>query len=230
MLSKRLKRVADYLQHPVYFADIGSDHAYLPCYICREDPEAKAIAGEVNDGPYNRAKKTVEENELTDRIQVRKGNGLEIISPKDLLNQITIAGMGGKLIRSILDKDKEKLMNVTRLILQPNIDADLLRGWLVNNYYHIAAEEILEEDGYIYEILVADKVNEKAVLTEKERLFGPKLLMERNKVFLKKWKSEREKRIKLLESMKKAKQVPSDKIAHWEKEIQMIEEVISPYD
>ncbi|MFC4404194.1 tRNA (adenine(22)-N(1))-methyltransferase [Gracilibacillus xinjiangensis] len=225
MLSKRLKKVANNLRKPIYFADIGSDHAYLPCYICAEDPEAKAIAGEVNEGPFKRAQKTVRENDLTDRIQVRKGNGLEIIKMDDPINQITIAGMGGKLIKSILEQGKDKLGNVERLILQPNIDANIVREWLMENSYQITEEEIIEEDGYIYEIIVADKVTSITFLKRDEVLFGPKLLQEKNPVFIKKWTLEREKRLKLLYSMKKAKQLPDEKIAQWENDIRLIEEV-----
>lgn len=101
MLSERLQKIAKYLEDPVIFADIGSDHAYLPCYVCLHNNQAKAIAGEINKGPFLRAKQTVREYQLTAQIEVRKGNGLDVIEPGEV-NQITIAGMGGKLIRDIL--------------------------------------------------------------------------------------------------------------------------------
>ena len=75
---------------------------------------------------------------------------------------ITIAGMGGTLITSILEQGKEKLSKVHRLILQPNISAISIRVWLLQNGWELVAEEILEEDGKIYEILVAEKGMESA--------------------------------------------------------------------
>ncbi|MDY0396706.1 tRNA (adenine(22)-N(1))-methyltransferase TrmK [Virgibacillus halophilus] len=58
-LSKRLETVASFVDANQLCADIGSDHAYLPCYICQQNSGARAIAGEVNAGPFNSARHTV---------------------------------------------------------------------------------------------------------------------------------------------------------------------------
>ncbi|MGP4042418.1 tRNA (adenine(22)-N(1))-methyltransferase [Gracilibacillus sp. D59] len=229
MLSKRLEQVAEYLKEPIHFADIGSDHAYLPCYVCLRHEHATAIAGEVNQGPLERAKQTVREHGLSDRIQVRKGNGLEVIK-KEEVNQITIAGMGGKLIRTILEEGKSKLHGVSRLILQPNIDAQIVREWLMDHQYKIVAEDIILEDGYIYEIIVSEYWNEPLDLSEKDLFFGPYLLKEKSQVFYKKWFHEKEKRLKLINQMKQAKHLPVEKINKLETEMEWIREVIADDD
>ncbi|WP_058307425.1 tRNA (adenine(22)-N(1))-methyltransferase [Gracilibacillus massiliensis] len=226
MLSNRLKQLANYLKEPINFADIGSDHAYLPCYVCQQHPTAKAIAGEINQGPFERARQTVLEYQLMDQVDVRKGNGLSVIEPGEV-QQVTIAGMGGKLIRTILEEGEAKLTGVHRLILQPNIDAQIVRRWLVKKQYKITAEEIIDEDGYIYEIIAADLAKEKQNLTEKELLFGPFLLKECNQVFRQKWAHEKDKRLKLIEQMKQASQPPMDKINLLEKQLNWIEEVLT---
>lgn len=61
-MSERLKRIADEIPNGAFFADIGSDHAYLPCYVCLRDEKARAIAGEVAKGPYLNALNTVKKH------------------------------------------------------------------------------------------------------------------------------------------------------------------------
>lgn len=226
MLSMRLKMVAEFLPAGANFADIGSDHAYLPCFVCASDPEARAIAGEITEGPYESAKHTVREMELEDRVSVRKGNGLGVIDPGEV-QQVVIAGMGGGLITAILEAGKDKLTETDQLILQPNVDARKVRQWLIENGYRLSMEEILEESGHVYEILFAEKTIERQMLTDKELLFGPWLMRGKGAPFRKKWTRELEKMDKVLMEMQKAKEVDQRKFEQFEKEKNWIKEVIN---
>ncbi|WP_062355788.1 tRNA (adenine(22)-N(1))-methyltransferase [Bacillus kwashiorkori] len=190
-LSQRLTTVLKYIPKDCIFADIGSDHAYLPIHAIKTRAVKGVIAGEVADGPFEAAKQNVKEHLLQHVIEVRKGDGLTVVKDSEV-DCITIAGMGGPLIASILEAGKEKLLSVERLILQPNVAAQIVRKWLMSNGWQLVAEEILEEDGHIYEVLVADKGNPYVPYndTEKELLFGPYLLQQNNSVFRKKWQRE----------------------------------------
>ena len=192
-LSKRLERVTSYIPTGSVLADIGSDHAYLPCYAVKEGLVEKAIAGEVVEGPYQSALNQVKESELDAFISVRKGNGLEVLTPGEA-TAITICGMGGSLITSILENGKSKLSGKETLILQPNIGAQFIRKWLVAEGWQLKAEEIIEEDEKIYEILVAEKGESltpyQGLTFEAAELMGPFLLKEKNEIFLKKWTLE----------------------------------------
>src|SRR5699024_3723894 len=117
------------------------------------------IAGEVSQGPYRRAIETVERYELEERIDVRLGNGLDVIDTTDEVKDLVIAGMGGGLISHILKDGKDKLSSLDRLILQPNNDAHLIRRLLLSIRYPLVKEVILEENNHIYEILVAERYN-----------------------------------------------------------------------
>lgn len=193
-LSARLETVAKYVPKGAKVADIGSDHAYLPCYLAKNETITFAVAGEVVLGPFQSARKNVQAEGLADMISVRMGNGLEVVEP-DEVDCITIAGMGGTLIVSILENGKEKLHSVSRLVLQPNINAISIRKWFIDNKWELIAEEILEEDGKIYEVLVAERGDSfepyKNGKMETGLLFGPFLLKRKDPAFIKKWNLEK---------------------------------------
>ncbi|GEN52046.1 tRNA (adenine(22)-N(1))-methyltransferase [Halobacillus faecis] len=228
-LSKRLALVADYLPKGAHFADIGSDHAYLPCFVCMKDPEARAVAGEVNQGPYDSAKSEVEKHKLEDRIDVRLGDGLAVVAPGEI-KQVVIAGMGGPLIRDILEGGKEKLSDVNRIVVQPNIDSRSLRRWFFQHDYKLVDETIVEESGHIYEILVAEKGDPSSPyqqqMIEREMWLGPYLLEKRPEPFIKKCKEEWNKKQYIIKQMKQATSPDEEKLKQQQKELKWLEEVL----
>ena len=187
-LSKRLQMVASFVPTGAIVADIGSDHAYLPCYLVMNGIAKGAIAGEVVKGPYESAERQVRTEGLTKQIKVRLADGLAAVEPDDHVDTVTIAGMGGPLIVSILEKHPESLNNVTRLILQPNIHAKVIREWALENGWAIYDEAILEEDDKIYEVLVLQRGPMK--LSEVDILLGQYLIGRKSDVFVKKWTRE----------------------------------------
>lgn len=230
-LSKRLETVAKYIPKNARFADIGSDHAYLPCYTVKRNDVRYAIAGEVVEGPFQSAVKQVKSEGLTSKISVRKGNGLEVIEPNEV-DCITIAGMGGTLIATILENGKNKLESVQRLVLQPNISASSIRAWLLKNNWTLVAEEILEEDGKIYEVLVAEKGNSHTlheINKESELLFGPFLMKEKNGAFIKKWTMEKKNWQRILMQLESApkSEENSQKCNELQGKIKLVDEVIN---
>lgn len=230
-LSERLSAVAAHLPKSAYFVDVGSDHAYLPCYVCLQDPSSKAVAGEINEGPYRSAQKQVKLQGLTDRIDVRKGDGLAVVEP-DEVKQVVVAGMGGPLITSILEQGKDKLGSVEQLIVQPNIDARALRRWFQNNGFVLQKEQILEEAGHIYEVLVAVRegksiYHEDAAVREKELMFGPILLKEKSEAFRAKWLDYKLKLERNVANMQRAQHVDEAKLASFKTELAWLEEELN---
>ena len=191
MISKRLELVASFVPQGAILLDVGSDHAYLPIELIERGQIESAIAGEVVEGPYQSAVKNVEAHGLKEKIQVRLANGLAAFEEADQVSVITIAGMGGRLIARILEEGLDKLANVERLILQPNNREDDLRIWLQDHGFEIVAENILEEAGKFYEILVVEAGQMK--LSSSDVRFGPFLSKEVSPVFVQKWQKEAEK-------------------------------------
>src|SRR5699024_7809398 len=125
-LSRRLQTVANYLPKGAFFADIGTDHAHLPCYVCMNDETARAIASEVAAGPFELTQNPLKRYQLADVIDVLTVDRLEVIKGENIA-QLVISGMGGTLIRSILQVGKIKRHSVQRIIVQPNIEAQFVR-------------------------------------------------------------------------------------------------------
>lgn len=216
-LSARLQLIADWLPPGCRFADIGSDHALLPVAAVRSGQAAFAVAGEVNDGPLEAARRQVAEAGEAGRISVRKGDGLAVIAIGEV-DAITIAGMGGALIASILDEGQAKLAGVKRLVLQPNVGGEFVRRWLLAHDWYLAEEAILEEDGKIYEVMMAEAMPDAEVRNDelyREReledgrvrltrelqlMMGPRLTAAPNAVFFTKWESE----LRKLESIRRS--------------------------
>ncbi|AQQ52980.1 tRNA (adenine(22)-N(1))-methyltransferase [Planococcus lenghuensis] len=207
-LSERLARVASFVPEGARVADIGSDHAYLPCYLVANGKARAAVAGEVVKGPYESAWHQVREEGLEDRITVRLADGLRAIEPEDQIDTVTIAGMGGSLIRSILENGKEALTGVKTLVLQSNIHARTLREWAEQHNWRIADEAILEENRKIYEVLVLQPSQTPVSFTAEEKLLGPVLMKERSDVFRRKWTGEIMQWRRVLHSMKEAEATP----------------------
>ncbi|AWE06816.1 tRNA (adenine(22)-N(1))-methyltransferase TrmK [Lysinibacillus sp. 2017] len=226
-LSKRLEKVASFVPTGAIVADIGSDHAYLPCYLVHKGIAARAVAGEVVKGPYESAVRQVRTEGLSEKITVRMADGLAAVEESDKVSAVTIAGMGGPLIVSILEKHPHALKTVTRLILQPNIHAKTIREWALGHGWALQDEVILEEDGKVYEVLVLQRGPMK--LTEAEILLGPKLMVSKSPVFVEKWSREVANWKRVQQAIAAAEPTPENEAKHQELAhlIELVQEAIA---
>lgn len=208
-------------------ADIGSDHAYLPAALVLDGKIDFAIAGEVVKGPYENAVHEIKDHQLEGQVIPRLADGLAAIEPADKVDTITIAGMGGSLIASILEKDKNKLTGIKRLVLQPNVGESQLREWLMNNHYQIMNEKIIEEDNHIYEIIVAEPSVVPFRYSKYELDFGPFLLENKGPVFRKKWQEYLQREAHVIDQMQKAQQPPVKKINEINQFLSQVKEAIA---
>lgn len=223
----RLERVAAHMPAGAHLADIGSDHAYLPVALLRRGVIATAVAGEVALRPLRAAERTVAENDLEQRISVRLANGLAAIEPEDGITAISLCGMGGETIRDILDSGKARLSGRERLILQPNGGEQPLRQWLMENDYRILCEEVLRENRFYYEIIVAERAGPVAYTAE-ELYFGPLQLQARTPVFLAKWQRLLRQKQKTLICLAKARQaVPEEKLQEIARQVRWISALLA---
>lgn len=229
-LSKRLSRVAQFVikygSKPIRLADIGSDHAYLPANLALNNHIDHAIAGEVVEGPYQSAVSEVSKQGLEDIIEVRYGDGLEVVQLGDQINTVTICGMGGILIRDILQRGHQNLSDSHLLVLQPNMAEYQLREWLMTNNYKIIDEDIIQEGRHYYEMIVATQSDQTVNYDEEDLFFGPINLTNPPIAFLSKWQEQLVKEKYILESMSSSQTVDREKIKNQEDKIKLIERKI----
>lgn len=226
-LSERLERVAAHVPAGTRLADIGSDHGYLLVALTKRGLIAAAVAGEVALTPFHAAQRTVHENGLSQQISVRLANGLAAIEPADGITAISLCGMGGETIRDILDRDQAHLSGKERLILQPNGGEQPLRHWLMEHGYRILSEEVLRENRFNYEIIVAERSG-PVLYSVQELYFGPLQMQERSPAFLAKWQRLLRLKQLTLSHFARARQgVPEEKVQALTQQVRWISEVLA---
>ena len=189
-LSKRLSACLNALSSLSRIADIGTDHAYLPCYGISEGLIDSAIAIDVIDGPLMQARRTIADYGLTNKVEVRKGSGLEPLSIGEV-EGVNMAGMGGKLISQLLLDGLPTAKSMKVLVFQPQGGEPILRRTLQENGFTISGEQLLEEDGIIYTIITATPSKENNQFSDLDVMFGPVLRQNvKDQLFIKKWQQE----------------------------------------
>ena len=226
-MNLRLNSLAQMVDQGARIADIGTDHAYLPIQLVKENKIQFAIASDVAAGPLENAEKDIVTAGLKNKIETRMGSGLETISKEDRIDTVVIAGMGGKLMTYILNDAWSRNFHFATLILEPNVGEPGVREWLSAHKYQIINEKIIAEAGHTYELIKAEKTNKIVKLTEKELFFGPEILKEKNEVFYQKWRGQLAYHKKLLLNLNKAKEKDLVHMHKIESEIKMIEEEIN---
>jgi tRNA (adenine22-N1)-methyltransferase len=107
---------------------------------------------------------------ITEKAALRKADGLvgiDIVYPCD----VTIAGMGGELICSIIDSKPELKSDCVRLILQPMTRQETLRKYLSENGFRFE-KEITVEEGKYYTVIACSYDGIKRELSPFELVFG----------------------------------------------------------
>lgn len=156
-LSSRLKKIASLVPNGARVCDIGTDHAFLPIYLIKENIAKTVIACDLNEKPLECAKHNVAQSGLSG-IELRLCDGLCGID-KSEVDTIIIAGLGGEVIAGILAKcGWIKDENLT-LILQPTTSPDYLRRFLVENGFETIFEPAIFENKKLYSVMVIKYTN-----------------------------------------------------------------------
>ncbi|MBQ9805176.1 MAG: SAM-dependent methyltransferase [Clostridia bacterium] len=180
-LGARLASAKPFVTQGGRVIDVGTDHAYLPIALIREEISSAALACDINEGPIASARENIAAAGLSDRIETRLTDGLhgtEDFSADDVL----IFGMGGELIVRILSEAPFVKDNRVGLVLQPMSRASVLRRYLAENGFEIVGEALTFEDKY-YQTIAARYSGKCYKLSDVEAWVGAKNIETRPLLF-----------------------------------------------
>lgn len=152
-LSKRLAAIASFAPAGCRVADVGTDHGYVPIYLVKEGIAKEALAMDVRKGPLARAEEHIRAYQLEGRVTTRLSDGLAQLKEGEA-DTVIIAGMGGGLMVRILEGRTHLNGCVHTYVLSPQSDWDRVRRFLRREGMRILREEMIEEDGKFYPILL----------------------------------------------------------------------------
>jgi len=173
-LSARLAAVAALVPKGARLADVGTDHGWLPVHLVYDKHVPQAIAADVKPGPLEGARERVRAHRLEARIELRLGNGLQVLSPGEVA-AVTIAGMGGKRIADLVAAAPEVVHKLDRLVVQPNTDVPLVRRALRGAGLRLVDEQLLHHEGRWYTTLAWTPGVDDTEWTDADLRFGPLL-------------------------------------------------------
>lgn len=152
VLSERMRAVAHMVSAGSAVCDVGCDHGFVSVYLVQQRISPRVLAMDLREGPLGAAREHVAAYCLEDRIEVRLSDGLHKYEIGEA-DTLVCAGMGGGLMRRILEEEPEKASSFRELVLQPQSEAEAFRRFLRVSGYTILDELMLEEEGKFYRIM-----------------------------------------------------------------------------
>ena len=176
MISARLKSLVKYIEKNDNIIDIGCDHALLDIYLIKNKIIDNIIVSDIHENALKAGIDNITKNKLSNSINTRLGNGLEVINESDKIDTILISGMGTSTILNILDNNY--LNNINKLILQSNNNHEELRKGVTKLGFYIKAEEYFLDKNKNYINIIFKRGYKK--YSKDELRYGPFLLKDAN--------------------------------------------------
>ena len=170
-LNARLLCAAELVRQDATFADIGTDHAYLPLFLLDSGRISFAYCSDINEGPLASARRNAEERGMSDKISFILTDGAAALSEKGI-SDYAICGMGGELIAKIIEDAPHLKREGIRLILQPMTKQEHLRRYLASVGFSVLDERYSFDSGKYYLTLLAEYTGVCRELSDSEAELG----------------------------------------------------------
>ena len=199
-MDERLTLAAGLYTAGEWGADIGSDHGYLPCAVLEQGICDRMIVSDISAQALSHARAALTQRGLSDRAVLTVADGLDALDRP--VSTVSVTGMGGKLIASILMKDRERLGSAS-LVLSAHTDQELVREAVCRLGWHLTAEKLCMAANRFYLIWKAEPGVQ--TLTDEELQLGTPMLGEENPELRKRYFLWRQKvEVRKLEGLRSA--------------------------
>lgn len=217
-LSTRLKVIFNFAKDTREIADVGCDHGKISVSLAKEGTQVHAI--DISNDSLEKTKVLSREHNVSNQINCYCSDGLEDVKNINL-DAIIMAGMGELTLIHIITSNMECAKKAKKLILQPMDGTRKIRKYLCCNSFQIADEKLVWDEGRLYTIIVARK-SDDCKLTHVEMILGPKIISKPDELLDDLIGKEINIREKILDGLKRAKNIDKKEIETIDKEIEMI--------
>ena len=173
-LSDRLLACCGFVHPGDRVADVGCDHGYLSIHLLQTGIASHVYASDVRQGPLSSAKRNAASYGVKDKIDFFLSDGVQSL-PRDF-DTLICAGMGADTMVSILTAAPWLQGGAYRLILQCQSKTPLLRQYLSETGWQIAAETVLRDGRFLYTVMEVIWNPSVPKLTVGQWYFPPALL------------------------------------------------------
>ena len=172
-INARLLTAAELIRQKAIFADIGTDHGYLPLFLLDEGRIEYAYCCDINEGPLASARKNAAERGRLDKCEFILTDGAAVLSGRGITDY-AICGMGGELIADIIDRAPHLRDEGVNLILQPMSRQEKLRRYLYSAGFRIISESYSVDAGKRYVCMLATFDGKSREISDLEATAGAK--------------------------------------------------------
>lgn len=176
-IKNRLNSLVKYIDYEDKVMDVGCDHALLDIFLVQEGILDKVYVCDVNPNALENGKRNIEANNMVGKVIPILGFGIEKSVNLDI-DTLIISGMGSNSIIEIISSPF--LNKIYKLVLQSNNNHYDLRKYLTKIGFNIYVEEIIKDGKKEYINIIALRDNIIKTYSEKEYLFGPVLIKDKN--------------------------------------------------
>lgn len=148
---KRIETLASLVDKDAYVLDIGTDHAYLPIYLYKNNITKSIVGSDISKNALEYAKTNLVKYGLENKIKLIISDGFKNIN--ETFDIAIISGVGTETIKKILDY--KKLPN--KLIISSHKNVLKLRKYMQSIGYKIIDEKIVYENEKYYDLIKYEK-------------------------------------------------------------------------